>query len=162
MSTPPSHTQFTIRGASKEDESQILTLLPYLADFDIPIRRSSADLWSGDADLAKTILSGNAPSSFIDVAERDGGTVVGLIMVSLREELLSHAPSAHLEAIVVAPNARGTGLGKRLMMHCEDKVRQQGASSLTLHVFSRNARARALYASEGFDEDLVRAIKWLD
>ena len=76
MSTPPSHTQFTIRGASKEDESQILTLLPYLADFDIPIRRSSADLWSGDADLAKTILSGKAPSSFIDVAERDGGTVV--------------------------------------------------------------------------------------
>jgi ribosomal protein S18 acetylase RimI-like enzyme len=162
MSTPSSHTQFTIRGASKEDESQILTLLPYLADFDIPIRRSSADLWAGDADLAKTILSGNAPSSFIDVAERDGGTVEGLIMVSLREELLSHAPSAHLEAIVVAPNARGTGLGKRLMMHCEGKVRQRGASSLTLHVFSRNARARALYASEGFDEELVRAIKWLD
>jgi ribosomal protein S18 acetylase RimI-like enzyme len=48
------------------------------------------------------------------------------------------------------------------MMHCEGKVRQQGASSLTLHVFSRNARARALYASEGFDEELVRAIKWLD
>lgn len=162
MSTPSSQTHFTIRGASEEDEPEILALLPYLADFDIPVRRNSADLWAGDAALAKTILLGNAPSSFIDVAERDDGTVAGLIMVSLREELLSHAPSAHLEAIVVAPNARGCGLGKCLLTHCQGKVRQIGASSLTLHVFARNERARALYASEGFDEELIRAIKWFE
>ena len=162
MSTPSSHTHFTIRDARKQDEPEILALLPYLTDFDIPVRRNSADLWSGDADLAKAILSNSAPTSFIDVAEQDDGTVAGLIMVSLREELLSHAPSAHLEAIVVAPNARGTGLGKRLMTHCQAKVRQMGAASLTLHVFARNARARALYASEDFDEELIRAIKWLD
>ena len=83
-------------------------------------------------------------------------------MVSLREELLSHAPSAHLEAIVVSPDARGRGLGKRLMQHCEQRVRAMGARSLSLHVFSNNKRARALYASETFDEELIRAIKWLD
>ena len=83
-------------------------------------------------------------------------------MVSLREELLSHAPSAHLEAIVVSPNARGRGLGKRLMHHCEQRVRAMGARSLTLHVFANNERARALYALGTFDEELIRAIKWLD
>jgi len=83
-------------------------------------------------------------------------------MVSLREELLSHEPSAHLEAIVVDPRARGTGLGKRLMEHCEQRVRDLGAQSLTLHVFARNERARALYAIQEFDEELIRAIKWLD
>ena len=83
-------------------------------------------------------------------------------MVRLRKELLSHAPSAHLEAIVVSPNARGRGLGKRLMHHCEQRVRAMGALSLTLHVFANNERARALYASETFDEELIRAIKWLD
>jgi len=82
-------------------------------------------------------------------------------MVSMREEMLSHDPSAHLEALVVDPRARGTGLGKRLMQHCEARVRALGASSLTLHVFQRNARARALYAGEDFDEELIRAIKWL-
>ena len=100
MSTPFSHTHFTIRDARKQDEPEILALLPYLTDFDIPVRRNSADLWSGDADLAKAILSNSAPTSFIDVAEQDDGIVAGLVMVSLREELLSHAPSAHLEAIV--------------------------------------------------------------
>ncbi len=162
MSTSPSQITFSIRGARKEDEPEILALLPYLADFDIPVRRNSADLWSGDAALARDILSDAAPSSFIDIAERDDGAMAGLIIVSLREELLSHGPSAHLEAIVIASHARGLGLGKRLMTHCEDKVRQMGAASLTLHVFERNQRARALYASKGFDEELIRAIKWLD
>ena len=79
-------------------------------------------------------------------------------MVSKREEMLSHDPSAHLEAIDVDPRALGTGLGKRLMRHCEARVRELGATSLTLHVFQRNARARALYAAEDFDEELIRAI----
>ena len=47
------------------------------------------------------------------------------------------------------------------MQHCEARVRALGASSLTLHVFQRNARARALYAGLDFDEELIRAIKWL-
>ena len=102
MSTSPSQITFSIRGARKEDEPEILALLPYLADFDIPVRRNSADLWSGDAALARDILSDAAPSSFIDIAERDDGAMAGLIIVSLREELLSHGPSAHLEAIVIA------------------------------------------------------------
>ena len=147
---------------AKEDESQILTLLPYLADFDIPIRRSSADLWSG--------RRGSCQDHFVRQCalflhrccrarrRHSGGPHYG----ESSRGATQPCPSAHLEAIVVAPKARGTGLGKRLMLHCERKVRQQGASSLTLHVFSHNARARALYASEGFDEELVRAIKWLD
>jgi len=112
--------------------------------------------------MARAILAGQTPSSFIDVAADNGGTIAGLMMVSMREEMLSHDPSAHLEALVVDPRARGTGLGKRLMQHCEARVRALGASSLTLHVFQRNARARALYAGEDFDEELIRAIKWLD
>lgn len=55
MSTPSSHTHFTIRDARNQDEPEILALLPYLADFDIPIRRSSADLWTGDKELIRAI-----------------------------------------------------------------------------------------------------------
>ena len=61
--------------------------------------------------MARAILSGQTESSFIDVAADDSGTIAGLIMVSLREEMLSHDPSAHLEAIVVdrASTWYGTG-----------------------------------------------------
>ncbi len=76
--------------------------------------------------------------------------------------MLSHEPSAHLEAIVVAPEYRGLGLGSKLTQHCETRVKALGAKTLTLHVFNRNQRARALYAAHSFDEELIRAIKWLD
>lgn len=162
MSATSSSPRFTMRNAIRTDLPRILALLPLLADFNIPKNRNADDLWSADARLAADILSDKAASAFIDVAEDSDGDIAGVIMVSLRKELLSHAPSAHLEAIVVSPNARGRGLGKRLMHHCEQRVRAMGALSLSLHVFTNNKRARALYASETFDEELIRAIKWLD
>ncbi len=155
-------SQVTLRPATGADRSKILALLPYLADFSIPPKRRAEHLWAGDAEMAEAILAAETPSSFIDVATDLDDHILGLIMVSLREEMLSHEPSAHLEAIVVDPRARGTGLGKRLMEHCERRVRDLGAQSLTLHVFARNERARALYAAQEFDEELIRAIKWLD
>ena len=148
MPTTASDNAMILRPAAADDESQVIALLPYLADFTIPPRRQPEHLWAGDAEMARAILSGQTELSFIDVAADDSGTIAGLIMVSLREEMLSHDPSAHLEAIVVDPRARGTGLGKRLMQHCEARVRDLGATSLTLHVFQRNERARALYAAE--------------
>ena len=162
MPTTAFDNAMILRPAVSDDESQIIALMPYLADFAIPTRRQPEHLWAGDAEMAQIILAGQTQSSFIDVAADNSGTIAGLIMVSMREEMLSHDPSAHLEAIVVDPPARGTGLGKRLMQHCEVRVRELGATSLTLHVFQRNERARALYAGEAFDEELIRAIKWLD
>ena len=132
MSATSSSPRFTMRNAIRKDLPRILALLPLLADFNIPKNRNADDLWSADARLAADILSDKAASAFIDVAEDSDGDIAGVIMVSLREELLSHAPSAHLEAIVVSPNARGRGLGKRLMQHCEQRVRAMGARSLSL------------------------------
>jgi ribosomal protein S18 acetylase RimI-like enzyme len=90
------------------------------------------------------------------------GYVLGLALITMREELLSHMPSAHLEAIVVSPEARGMGLGRTLLQHTEAAVKKRGAHSLSLHVFNKNQRAKSLYTSHGFDNELIRAIKWLD
>ena len=108
------------------------------------------------------MLEGSAPASFLDVLVTPAGAVVGLVLLSLRPELLSHAPSAHLEAIVVHPDHRGRGLGRRLLQHSEARVKALGAASLTLHVFNRNERAKSLYVAEGYELELVRAVKWLD
>jgi ribosomal protein S18 acetylase RimI-like enzyme len=154
--------EYTIRPATLADLVPMSALLPELADFDIPPRRIPEDLWHGDAQLLKDALEGETDSSFAHVAATQDDTIVGLTLVTMRDELMSHAPSAHLEAIVVSPNVRGTGLGRRLLAHAEAEVKARGAQSLSLHVFAANHRARGLYNAEGFDSELIRAIKWFD
>jgi len=151
-----------IRPATPEDQARLLELLPLLADFDIPQARKPEDLWLGDVPLLKAVLAGNTDQSFLDVAVNEEDYVLGLALITMREELLSHTPSAHLEAIVVSPEARGMGLGRTLLQHTEAAVKKRGAHSLSLHVFNKNQRAKSLYTSHGFDNELIRAIKWLD
>src|SRR6476661_8354986 len=109
-----------IRPATPADLDQILELFPRLAAFDLPANRSAEDLWRGDTEQA----------------------ILGIAMAQLREELLSHTPSAHLEVIVVRDDAEGQGIGKALIQTIEQAVRKQGARSITLHVFASNSHAR--------------------
>ena len=148
-----------IRPAETTDEAAIIALLPQLADFEVPENRNPDDLWQGDADMVSAVLAGSKPETFLEVAVADD-KLMGVIMVTMREELMSHAPSAHLEAIVVHPDARGQRLGQRLLERSEEAARERGATSLSLHVFSNNHRARGLYRANGFDEELIRATKW--
>ena len=153
----------TFRSAEQADMPTLAHMLPQLADFDIPSNRQPEQLWTSDLELLNAILAGQKPDSFIEVAvdlERSQA-VLGLAMITLREELFSHEPSAHLEALVVNADARGLGIGRKLLAHSEHCVRARGARTLTLHVFSNNRRARSLYDNFGFDSELVRAVKWL-
>ena len=152
----------TYRPAEPDDYDALLKLLPQLADFDIPVRRFANNLWEGDAQLLKSVLDKETQVTFADIAVDSGNQIAGLILVTMRDEILSHEPSAHLEAIVVSPSARGQGLGRRLLQRAEDRVKELGAKTLTLHVFANNQRARSLYRSHGFDEEMLRCIKWFD
>ena len=152
-----------IRPADVSDMANITDLLPELADFDVPSKRNREDLWRSDLALLKKILSQEAANSFCDVACADNGQgrLVGVVIVTMRGELLSGSPSAHLEAIVIENEFRGYGLGRKLLQHAETKSRELGAESMSLHVFANNHRARSLYAGNGYDEELIRAIRWL-
>jgi ribosomal protein S18 acetylase RimI-like enzyme len=150
------------RPANSKDYDALLMLLPQLADFEIPIRRDAPDLWQGDAELLKSVLDKKTSVTFADVAIDDNDKIYGIILITIQEEMLSHRPSAHLEAIVVAPTARGQGLGRRLLERAEERVAEIGAKSLTLHVFANNVRARSLYRAQDFEEEMLRCIKWLD
>ena len=161
-------SDITIQPADASHLQSILSLLPELADFDVPPRRNPDHLWQGDAEVARQYLADTRADDsadnnrFIDVAvNQANGQVLGVVIVTMRPELLSQAPSAHLEGIVVHADARGTGLGRRLLRHVETEVKRRGAESLTLHVFANNRRAHSLYTAEGFDSELIRAVKWL-
>ena len=155
--------EITFRSAEQADTQTLAHMLPQLADFDIPSNRQPEQLWASDLELLNAILAGQKPDSFIEVAvdpERPKA-VLGLAMITLRAELFSHEPSAHLEALVVNADARGLGIGRKLLAHAEHCVRARGARTLTLHVFRNNHRARSLYDAFDFDSELIRAVKWL-
>lgn len=153
---------FLVRDAVGEDADAILALMPRLASFDVPESRNPADLWRSDAAMFKRWLDGEAPECFVHVAVDDAQQVVGFTLVSLRPELLSHEPSAHLEAIAVGEETEGMGVGQALLAAAEDEARAKGAKTITLHVFSVNTRARSFYEKSGYDGELIRYTKNLD
>ncbi|MEM6708514.1 MAG: GNAT family N-acetyltransferase [Pseudomonadota bacterium] len=152
------------RFAEQRDEAQVLALLPRLHAFPVHERRNPRDLWVHDAETAKKLLHGNAPASFLIVADaspkEDESTVAGLVMVTMQGEFMSHEPGSHLEALVVADGYEGLGLGRRLMDGGEAEARKRGAESITLHVFNSNERAAALYRRQGYEFEMQRCIKW--
>src|SRR3954454_2944747 len=150
-----------IRPATPADVDPILELFPRLAAFELPANREAEDLWRGDAELLRLWSAGAAPQCLVHVAVNSQQVILGIAMAQLREELLTHARSAHLEVIIVRDDAEGQGIGKALIQTIEQAVREQGARSVTLHVFAANTRARAVYERLGYSGELIRYIKHL-
>ncbi len=140
----------------------MLALFPRLAAFSLPPERRPEDLWEGDADLLRRWSTGAVPQCLVYVAVDSDARIVGVAMAQLREELLSHEPSAHLEVVAVDDRVEGQGVGRRLIEAIEQAVQARGARSLTLHVFARNTRARGVYERLGFTGELIRYVKYLD
>ena len=151
---------FTLREARPGDGDAILALMPRLADFDVPESRNPEHLWWHDAEMFRDWLAGRQ-RCLVHVAVDEAGELLGFTMVSLRPELLSDEPSAHLEAIALEKGAEGRGIAQALLGCAEDAAKAHGARSMSLHVFAVNRRARRLYEQAGYDGELMRYIKHL-
>ena len=151
---------FRIVEADRSHGDAMLALMPRLADYDVPPTRNPRHLWEHDAEMMREWMEGRE-SCLVHVALDDDGRVLGFSMVRLRPELLSHEPSAHLEAIALDKAAEGRGIAKALLGEAERAAGAAGALSMTLHVFAVNERARALYERAGYDGELMRYIKHL-
>lgn len=77
---------------------------------------------------------------------------VGLLMLGFFEDP-ERGFYSDLLAIAVVPEHQGTGLGRQLVRFAisESRRRMRSAVELRLSVADSNARARALFASEGFE-----------
>ena len=157
--TPDRHVR--IVDAGREHGDAMLALMPRLADYEIPPTRNPDDLWRHDAAVLQEWLAGET-DCIVHVAIDEDECVVGFSLVRLRPELLSHEPSAHLEALALDKRAEGKGVAKALLQRAEQAAKEQGAGSITLHVFAVNERARRLYERAGYDGELMRYIKHLD
>lgn len=88
----------------------------------------------------------NAPISFpLVVVRRPGDEVVAYIIFwQIRDDV-------QVNNIAVRPDCRGLGLGEAMMRFAIAKVREAGASFMTLEVRSSNAPAVTLYKKLGFE-----------
>lgn len=148
-----------IEPASPDHIDAIVALLPRLADFTVPGHRDPVDLWRGDAAMLRAWANGHRDDLTVVAASASSGELLGVAAASEREDLLTHAASAHLEVLAVASAAEGQGLGRQLLARIEQAMRKKGARGMSLHVFGNNTRARALYSQAGFDEEIIRCFK---
>jgi GNAT superfamily N-acetyltransferase len=63
--------------------------------------------------------------------------------------------SADLETLSILPEARGSGLGARLIALVREEVARQGYEQLSITVVARNAEALRFYEREGFTPAFV-------
>lgn len=151
---------YSIRPAKASDLPSLEALLPRLADFDVPNERNPTELWHGDRDLIREWAEGTRADVEVIVAVREE-RVMGMAALSVRIELLSGGPSAHVEILSLSNEAEGFGVGAALMQAMESIALDRGANSMSLHVFANNTRARALYEKQGYDGELMRYFKRL-
>lgn len=125
-----------IRDARADDARQIVELLADLG-YDVPSGRVEEHL-------------GQSPERVL-VADQ-GGSLLGLVTVSVQSLLASEGPSARVTAMVVRPTARRGGVGRRLIEAALAHARERGCVGVELTSGLRPEReaAHQFYPALGF------------
>lgn len=86
------------------------------------------------------------------IAELDGRPVGCVFLVQARNDTSGAVEPgvAQLRMLLVEPEARGTGLGKRLSAQCEAFARQAGYGRIRLWTNSLLVAARGIYQAAGY------------
>jgi ribosomal protein S18 acetylase RimI-like enzyme len=151
----------SLRPALPEDEGVLLALMNHLADFPVPLWRTSEEITRADRPMLLSALREPSPETVIIVAEDSLGTVCGYVFVSTHYDFFTGQPHAHIEVVAVDPSFRGQGIGRMLMAEAERWARSRGYDRVTLNVFAANVRAKGLYERLGFEAETVHYLKEL-
>ena len=92
------------------------------------------------------------------LAAADGDRLLGLAAVAVSASLTTDRPLARLTALVVRPDARRTGVGRRLMDEAIALARAAGCAGLELTsgVGPERAASHRFYAAYGFQRSSFR------
>jgi ribosomal-protein-alanine N-acetyltransferase len=103
--------------------------------------------WSEQQYLDLLVVRADSPTRLTLVAREEGSSALAGFLVARHSP-----PEWELENIVVAPEVRGTGIGKQLMDTLLVQVRQTKTDAIFLEVRASNTAARRLYENLGFTE----------
>ena len=90
---------------------------------------------------------------------RDGERVVAMATLLYTVSTAEGGKAALFEDLVVAPEARGSGVGPALLQCVIEEARKEGLLRLTLLTDGDNDRAQALYRKCGFEASTMRPMR---
>jgi ribosomal protein S18 acetylase RimI-like enzyme len=131
-----------IRVASKDDAADVARLITGFRDW---WGRDEPD----DAVIAAGVerLLGDPNTDFLLA----GDPAVGVCQLRYRFAVWTGTDDCCLEDIFVAPDARGSGLGRALVEAAFRQARERGCARIELDANEANETAVALYRSLGFE-----------
>jgi len=148
--------EFRIRDAVPADSAPIEAI-------SLRAVRTAAPEWAGHADHDAESVSWvsrffEAPleGQFILVAEGPDHAIWGVAHVMQMTDPLAEKGHPHLETLAVAEGAEGGGIASALIEASAQRARELGGELFTLHVYTGNARAQAVYERVGFQPEWLR------
>ncbi|WP_297834355.1 GNAT family N-acetyltransferase [Thermomonas sp.] len=92
------------------------------------------------------------------VARRDGA-VCGLVALDFMYYLPLGTTTCRITALVVLADARGCGVGRRLLLDAERRARAGGAARIELTSGAQRSEAHVFYRACGYRDSSVRFVK---
>lgn len=103
-------------------------------------------------------ILGNPAIGRIYVA-REGARVLAMASLLYTVSTAEGSPAAWLEDLVVRPERRGQGIGRKLLEHVAAQARNDGVARITLLTDGDNRGAQALYRKMGFRASPMRPMR---
>ena len=134
-SDPPAEPDVTVRPAGRADLLDVLRIE----------RDSFAEPWPYAA--FESLL--DAPAFLVAVGDDDERPILGYVVGDVTP---NHGRDiGHIKDLAVRPDARGAGVGRRLLREALVELSLSGAVVAKLEVRAGNDAARSLYRAEGFE-----------
>ncbi len=141
MSNEP--TDVVLRAVRPGDEAILLELIRLLAEYE----RAPEQVTARTEDLSQALFC-DRPQAEAVLAERGRG-VLGFALFFTNFSTWTGRPGLYLEDLFVRPEARGQGLGKRLLLHLARLARDRGCQRMEWSVLDWNQPAIDFYRSLG-------------
>jgi len=138
------HDTVAVRPATVSDAGEICRMVVELAVFE---REPPERVRLTEADLVKDAF-GPQPACEILVAERHDGRLLGFTLFLNNYSTWEGRRGIHVEELYVREEARGTGLGRRLLQAVASVAAERGCPRVDLNVLQWNP-ARQFYERVG-------------
>src|SRR5262249_7117931 len=112
-----SHVRVVV--ARPEHADFVLELVPELVAFGPPPWRRVPHMIDVDTRVIRRALDGQSDGAAVFVAEDANGTPLGFTHVCPDPDYYTQGPCGHIADLVVAPSARGRGVGEALLAAAE-------------------------------------------